>query len=217
MAKSYIILTSTILLLVGGCTSSSPYSRLGNPTLEKVLTEHAAKVQSLPPKQDKENKTTVASSEQMPDIKHLERMYKDWVKIKPKLDELLEMEGQIKDMLKRDASLQKAATKSTPVTSPSSPKEAITRQEQKQQTLPYKYTIQVGATNSQASANKLWQQLQSRYSGLLNGLTPNIEKAMKDRKSIYRIKIGRFRAQKKAEKICDTLKQMGGQCLVKKL
>ncbi len=183
-----------ISIYLTGC-STSPYSYFGNPTLEQVLNEHAEKVQSLPSQAD--NNTNQENTA------HLEQMYQEWVILKPKIEQLIELEPKLAEALKFTKSQRQTATAEPNNTIKNPPKA--------------KYTLQIGASNNKENAVKLWNMQKKRHPQLLNSIEPMFQRVDSKGKTFYRIKIGAFKAHKQAEKVCNAYKALGGDCLIRKL
>lgn len=211
MVKLKGALTLFSLMYLVGCTSSNPYSQLGNPSLEKVLMEHAEKVQSLP-KQEQEQKANSTPAPKVP--KHIEKMYKEWVTMKPQLQKLVELEAKIAAAAQKSKQTPAKKDQREYVSPPITQSKAMNSTPDSPQA---KYVIQIGASTSKAGAEKFWRAQQKKYPSFLNNIEPKIEHVMKSGKSVYRVKIGAFIAYRQAERACDSFKMLGGQCIVKKI
>lgn len=233
MVKLKGAFTLCTLLCLTACTSSSPYSRLGNPSLEQVLIEHAAKVQSIPDK--KATKTEDKAQPQVP--KHIEKMYKEWTQMKPQLKKLIELEEKIAIAAAKAQQARSQAQKAQPQKAPTqtakAAKSSKSEQEQREYVSPpitqskamtstpdapeAKYVIQIGASTSEKGANNFWLAQKRKFPSFLNNVEPKIEHVKKSGKSVYRVKIGAFIAYRQAQRACDTFQMLGGQCIVKKI
>lgn len=231
-AVYFALITSTLL---AGC-SSNPYSHFGNPSLEQVLLEHADKVQSLPDDAEQVspagNKTITSS-----DIQHLERMYSEWRTLKPQLERFIAQNEQAKSAqpirAKEETStnLVTPQSKQTPTAHSASTPDKTTKAKststvatkkgndaiKPSYSVPAKYTLQIGASKTQKGAMAFWQAQKRKHMTTLGFFEPNIESAIKSGKPIYRVKVGAFPAYKKAHKFCEAYKQLGGQCLIRKI
>lgn len=78
------------------------------------------------------------------------------------------------------------------------------------------WTIQIAAVQGKTDAKREWQRLQKRYSGLLRGLTPTVERVEPDAKhgSYYRVRVGAWTDKQAPDALCSKLKQRGERCLV---
>lgn len=200
--KKYLFSIITLLYLAG--CSSNPYGYFGNPTLEQVLTEHAEKVQNLP--KDSETENTQDKKQ------HLEDMYQEWVILKPKIEKLIALEAELKAT---NQALNKESRRS--LANGNSVQPAVSAVPQKQNSIPYKYTMQIGASSSLQGAQKFWRQQQKKYPDLLGSIEPVIQHVKKGNKDFYRVKVGKYKARKKAEKDCNAFVAIGGQCMIKNI
>ena len=197
--RKYLLPIISVLYLAG--CSTSPYGYFGNPTLEQVLNEHAEKVQSLPAD------TEIESDKR--EKQHLESMYQEWIILKPKIEKLLTLEAELKATNKSIRELNKASAERRQITKSNSAPSI--------NSIPYKYTMQIGATGSFESAQKFWRQQQTKYPDILGSLSPKIELIKKQDKTFYRIKVGKYKAKKQAENDCEAYISIGGQCIVRKI
>jgi len=78
------------------------------------------------------------------------------------------------------------------------------------------YVVQVSSQRSEAQAQAAFANLQSRYSGVLGGVTPVIQRAdLGDRGTFYRVRIPAG-SRGKANDLCERLKSAGGDCFVRR-
>lgn len=160
----------------------------GNNQLAQVLEQHAEKVQLISNQQLADNKAQ--------DISHLEQMYQQWQVLKPQLEQLIANQNATKASIAKPASNKKLET-------------IIKPQAQ--------YRIQIGATNNLASAKRLFQQQKHKYPEFFAYVTPQYQALDKAGKPLYRVYLIGFKALRKAQKVCTSYQQLGGQCLVKKI
>lgn len=194
-----------VSIYLTGC-STSPYSYFGNPTLEQVLNDHAEKVQSLPNQADKNtNQENTA---------HLEQMYQEWIVLKPKIEQLVT--AQHKHTTEKEQVESSTASLSSQSSKIENTRTSLQEAKIQNSTIRKNYTIQIGASGSEQKAIQYWYSLKRKHPDFLAPFNPNIEYAVKDKKHIYRIKIGTFGASKRAQKACDKFKRLGGQCIVKR-
>lgn len=186
------------VLLITGC-SSNPYHGFAKPTLEKVLNAHAEKVQHLG-KNDPDSAPP----------QHLEKMYQEWLELKPKIQALLEQNTLTAKQARppltaiTDKDVHVYLAKSLSDSTPSYGQQG-------------KYTLQIGASSTQAGVEKLWRSQQKKHPKLFQHLSPVVEQTTKSGKALFRLKVGHFNAYKKADKLCQKIRTENGQCLVKKL
>jgi hypothetical protein len=72
------------------------------------------------------------------------------------------------------------------------------------------YAVQLGAFGSQASADRAWQRLQSRFGAELSGLTPRVVTA--DGGQLYRLQASTA-GEAQARALCNSLKQQSQACV----
>jgi cell division protein FtsN len=75
-----------------------------------------------------------------------------------------------------------------------------------------RYAVQLGAFGTQASADKEWQRLQSRFSSQLSGLSPQVVPAGTSAGQLYRLQAGAS-GEQQARAICDSLKAQSQPCV----
>ena len=75
-----------------------------------------------------------------------------------------------------------------------------------------RYAVQLGAFGTQASADKEWQRLQSRFSSQLSGLSPQVISAGTSAGQLYRLQAGAS-GEQQARAICDSLKAQSQPCV----
>lgn len=74
------------------------------------------------------------------------------------------------------------------------------------------YAVQLGAFGTQASADREWQRLQSRFSSQLSGLSPQVIPAGTSAGQLYRLQAGAS-GEQQARSICDSLKAQSQPCV----
>jgi len=76
------------------------------------------------------------------------------------------------------------------------------------------YIIQLGAFSQKTGAENAWSNKKERYSKVLGGLSLDIQPVTApDGKTLYRLRAGYFASHEEAERVCETLKQLGQDCL----
>jgi len=76
------------------------------------------------------------------------------------------------------------------------------------------FIIQLGAFGQQTGAENAWAILKNRYSGALGSLALDIQPVTASGgQTLYRLRAGYFASRDEAERVCDTLKQLGQDCL----
>lgn len=79
------------------------------------------------------------------------------------------------------------------------------------------FTAQLGSLTSESLAEKQWQFLKRKFSGLLKGQEMHIKKASVPGKgTFYRIHVGSFDVQEQAQDFCTKLLDQGTACLAVK-
>ena len=80
-----------------------------------------------------------------------------------------------------------------------------------------KWTVQLVASGNRAAVEKTWTDLSGKYSGVLGGLSHEIQSADLGAKgTIYRLRAGSFASKEDAQKVCSGLKAKGmNDCIVK--
>ncbi len=79
------------------------------------------------------------------------------------------------------------------------------------------YVVQVGSTRSEGEARTAASSIQQRYSNLLTGYEPAVERAdLGERGIFYRIAVGPLGAQADATSLCEQLKSAGLDCFVRR-
>lgn len=75
-----------------------------------------------------------------------------------------------------------------------------------------RYAVQLGAFGTQASADREWQRLQSRFSSQLSGLSPQVVPGGSSAGQLYRLQAGAS-GEQQARAICDSLKAQSQPCV----
>jgi hypothetical protein len=80
------------------------------------------------------------------------------------------------------------------------------------------YVVQVSAQRTEAEAQSSYQALQSKYPSVLGGRNANIRRVdLGDKGGVfYRAQVGTFATSEQATTFCNSLKDVGGQCIVQK-
>lgn len=74
------------------------------------------------------------------------------------------------------------------------------------------YAVQLGAFGTQASADREWQRLQSRFAAQLAGFTPKVIAADTSAGELYRLQVAAA-GEAQARALCDSLKQQAQSCV----
>ena len=78
------------------------------------------------------------------------------------------------------------------------------------------YVVQLASLPSQEAADAAWRNTSAKYPDLLSGAVRDIEEAdLGERGVFYRLRVGYFESRTEANRLCDTLKSRGQDCLVK--
>ncbi len=78
-----------------------------------------------------------------------------------------------------------------------------------------RFVVQLASLPSRAAADQTWSRVFSRYSGLLSGYTKDIQTADLGARGVYhRLRIGYFPTRDAANRLCQSLKAQGQDCLV---
>jgi len=75
-----------------------------------------------------------------------------------------------------------------------------------------RYAVQLGAFGSEASADREWQRLQSRFGSQLSGLSPQVVAAESSTGQLYRLQAPAA-GEAQARAICDSLKAQSQPCV----
>jgi hypothetical protein len=62
--------------------------------------------------------------------------------------------------------------------------------------------------------DQAWAQLRRRYPGVLDGLTPSVERIATVSGTLYRLQAGPFPSREDASGACSAIQARGGQCFV---
>jgi cell division septation protein DedD len=74
------------------------------------------------------------------------------------------------------------------------------------------YAVQLGAFGTQASADREWQRLQSRFAAQLAGFTPRVVAADTSAGGVYRLQVAAA-GERQARALCDSLRQQSQACM----
>jgi cell division septation protein DedD len=74
------------------------------------------------------------------------------------------------------------------------------------------YAVQLGAFGTQASADREWERLQSRFAAQLAGFTPRVVAADTSAGGVYRLQVAAA-GERQARALCDSLKQQSQSCV----
>jgi cell division septation protein DedD len=76
--------------------------------------------------------------------------------------------------------------------------------------------VQISSQRSEDAARATYRDLQARYPNILGSYQVNIQRAdVPDRGTFYRVRVGPF-SQNDAQRLCDDLRQAGGDCVLAK-
>jgi hypothetical protein len=80
------------------------------------------------------------------------------------------------------------------------------------------YVVQVSAQRTEAEAQSSYEALQSKYPSVLGSRSANIRRVdLGDKGGVfYRAQVGTFTTSEQATAFCNSLKDVGGQCIVQK-
>jgi cell division protein FtsN len=73
--------------------------------------------------------------------------------------------------------------------------------------------LQLGAYSGRAQAEKGWSDLQAKHGALLASLSPLIEEAQSNGKTVFRLRLGPM-GDADAKKLCVDLKARGTACFI---
>lgn len=77
------------------------------------------------------------------------------------------------------------------------------------------YLLQIGAYKSEAEAMAAWKTYEGKHATLLNGFSPDVQKADLAEKGVwYRLRIASFPDKDGAMALCDRLKAQNGACFL---
>jgi SPOR domain len=74
------------------------------------------------------------------------------------------------------------------------------------------YAVQLGAFGTQASADREWQRLQSRFAAQLGGFAPKVIAADTSAGELYRLQVAAL-GEAQARALCDSLRQQSQSCV----
>jgi len=78
------------------------------------------------------------------------------------------------------------------------------------------WTIQLGAFNTQETAENIWQETRIRHRDVLEGLSASYQRTKHKGQELYRLRVGRFIDVKPARATCQALQEKGENCYVLK-
>lgn len=77
------------------------------------------------------------------------------------------------------------------------------------------FVVQVASQRSEADAQGSWKALQTRYPNLLSSYTASVKQVnLGERGIYYRAQVGPFASRDEANKLCQSLRAQGGDCVV---
>lgn len=79
------------------------------------------------------------------------------------------------------------------------------------------YVVQVASVPEPDAATKMWERLLQKNKDIFSNLRPDIQMADLGAKGVYyRLRVGPFATKDEAQRLCNTLKSRGQDCLVRK-
>lgn len=79
------------------------------------------------------------------------------------------------------------------------------------------YVVQVASQKSEQEAQAAWQQVQSRYPGVLGNHQAQIRRVnLGERGTFFRAQLGPYSSRAQASEICESLKAAGGECIIQR-
>ncbi len=76
--------------------------------------------------------------------------------------------------------------------------------------------VQISSQRTEDAARATYRDLQARYPNILGSYSVNVQRAdVPDRGTFYRVRVGPF-SQNDAQRLCDDLRQAGGDCVLAK-
>ena len=143
------------------------------------------------------------------DLQALKQSAKEWKTVEPKVNDLLELEGQFSKLTTRLKAIDEinVAQENTALTPPAT--ESILKSD-----LAF-FAIQVAAFNSEAKLNTELANLKRKIPAFFNtNLAVNIETKVIKTNTFYRLKLGAYKTSKQATTDCEALKQQKVSCFV---
>ncbi|KTF19562.1 SPOR domain-containing protein [Pseudoalteromonas sp. 10-33] len=143
------------------------------------------------------------------DLQALKQSAKEWKTVEPKVNDLLELEGQLSKLTTRLKAIDEnnVAQKNTALTPPAT--ESILKSDQAF------FAIQVAAFNSEAKLNTEMANLKRKIPAFFNtNLAVNIETKVIKTNTFYRLKLGAYKTSKQATTDCEALKRQKVSCFV---
>lgn len=95
------------------------------------------------------------------------------------------------------------------------PKPAPLPKPQEEPETNYKFSIQLAATSTESSARSTWQRQLRKFPEFLAKFEPMINKTMSNNKEFFRLKIGGYDTFTRAQSVCNSFKNLGGQCIIR--
>lgn len=95
------------------------------------------------------------------------------------------------------------------------PKPAPLPKPQEEPEMNYKFSIQLAATSTESSARSTWQNQLRKFPEFLQKFEPMINKTMSNNKEFFRLKIGGYDTFTRAQSVCNSFKNIGGQCIIR--
>tara|TARA_B100001063_G_scaffold119487_1_gene111609 strand:+ start:372 stop:971 length:600 start_codon:yes stop_codon:yes gene_type:complete len=143
------------------------------------------------------------------DLQALKQSAKEWKTVEPKVNDLLELEGQLSKLTTRLKAIDETnvAQENTALTPPAT--ESILKSDQAF------FAIQVAAFNSEAKLNTELANLKRKIPAFFNtNLVVNIETKVIKTNTFYRLKLGAYKTSKQATTDCEALKRQKVSCFV---
>lgn len=95
------------------------------------------------------------------------------------------------------------------------PKPAPLPKPQEEPEMTFKFSIQLAATSTEASAQSTWRAQLNKFPDFLAKFEPMISKTMSNNKEFFRLKIGGYDTFTRAQNVCNSFKNIGGQCIIR--
>ena len=208
-------------LLLGGCSSTDTLYT-GLPTAEEKPATIEDQLSELKKRMDVHDQ--------------------EWQKLKPGIERLLQLEGDLKNLTLQLDQIARAATAAQPsatsqsaapapvTTQPPAPRQTAPQPEpqpEPQAAAPApqpvaapsttgRYALHIASFRDPATVEPGWQQLQARYPALLQQRQARVQSIDlgSKRGTYYRLKVGPFADKASAGGLCNKLKTLGNDCVL---
>lgn len=145
----------------------------------------------------------------------IEAMHDEWVELKPDIVQLFKLEAEVQSLKSQIANQQgliQAQNKKIAQLESSSQHQVMMPSQGANKG---NYSIQVAAAGSKIAAERAWRSQSQKFSQFFSSYRPDYSTVMSNGQQFYRVKVGSFTTRMQANKACDSLKSMGGQCVVR--